>query len=72
MAAVAAAQIAGGRAVVKTDRIDKVRASGNVAAQAAEYLREGPLNHVDALHHALTRRNPGSGRAVHADSMDFV
>ena len=57
---------------IGADRIDKVRASGNVTAQAAEYLRERALNHVDALHHALSRRDPGSGRAVHADRMDFV
>src|SRR6266403_1859791 len=58
IAAVAAAQIAGGKG-----------GRGDVAAEPAKRLGEFTLDHVDPMHRAIARRNAGACRPIHADRM---
>ena len=57
---------------VGAHRVDQVRAARDVAAEAAEGLRERALEHVDAMHLALARADAAAARAVHADRVHLV
>jgi hypothetical protein len=53
-------------------RIDDIFACGDVAAAAAERLRQLALDHVDAVQDAFTRGDAGAGPPVNAGRMDLV
>src|SRR5260221_9396196 len=57
---------------VRAHRIDDIFACGDVAAAAAERLRQRALDHVDAVQGAFTRGDAGAGPPANAGRMDLV
>ncbi len=57
---------------VGAHRVHHLLAARDIAAEAAERLGQGALQHVDAMHGAFALAVAAAARAVHADRVHFV
>ncbi len=57
---------------VGAHRIDDVGTGRDIAAKAAERLRQRGFDHVNAVQGAFTRGDAGAAPTVHASRMDLV